>query len=69
VPGAIEDHVLVQELTHRLGEVSERIRARMDRLGELDAASQDVLVEVVRELEQQLWMIRAQFPRAGNAAA
>jgi starvation-inducible DNA-binding protein len=69
VPGAIEDHVLVQELTHRLGEVSERIRARMDRLGELDAASQDVLVEVVRELEQQLWMIRAQFPRGGNAAA
>jgi DNA-binding ferritin-like protein len=32
----------------------------MDRLGELDAASQDVLTDVVRELEQQLWMIRAQ---------
>ena len=35
-------------------------RTRMDRLGELDVASQDVLIEVVRELEQQLWMIRAQ---------
>jgi starvation-inducible DNA-binding protein len=68
VPGAIEDHLLVRELTHRLGDVSERIRARMDRLGELDAASQDVLVEVVRALEQQLWMIRAQFPQEGGRA-
>jgi starvation-inducible DNA-binding protein len=68
VPGAIEDHLLVRELTHRLGDVSERIRARMDRLGELDAASQDVLVEVVRALEQQLWMIRAQFRQEGGRA-
>ena len=30
----------------------------MDRLGEIDAASQDVVIEVVRALEQQLWMIR-----------
>jgi DNA-binding ferritin-like protein len=52
----------------RLGDVSERIRARMDRLGELDAASQDVLVEVVRALEQQLWMIRAQFRQEGGRA-
>jgi DNA-binding ferritin-like protein len=34
----------------------------MDRLGELDAATQDVVIEVVRALEQELWMIRAQFP-------
>jgi DNA-binding ferritin-like protein len=33
----------------------------MDRLGELDLASQDVLIEVVRALEQQQWMLRAQF--------
>jgi DNA-binding ferritin-like protein len=33
----------------------------MDRLGELDLASQDVLIEVVRALEQQLWMIRVQL--------
>ena len=37
----------------------------MDRLGELDGASQDVLVEVVRELEKQLWMVRAQLPHGG----
>jgi starvation-inducible DNA-binding protein len=60
--GPIEDTELVRLLTHRLGEVSERARGRMDRLGEVDAASQDVLTEVVRALEEQLWMMRAQLP-------
>jgi starvation-inducible DNA-binding protein len=59
--GPIEDHAVVRELTRRLAEVCERIRERMDRLGELDAASQDVLIEVVRELEKQLWMVRVQL--------
>lgn len=59
--GELEDRVVVRELTDRLAEVSEHARERMDRLDELDAASQDVLVEVVRALEQQLWMIRAQY--------
>jgi DNA-binding ferritin-like protein len=39
----------------------------MDRLGELDAASQDVLVDVVRELEKQLWMLRSQLARPATA--
>ena len=51
--GALEDHVVVRELTHRIAEASERARGRMDRLGELDAASQDVVIEVVRALEEQ----------------
>jgi starvation-inducible DNA-binding protein len=59
--GELEDHVVVRELTHRLAEVAERARERMDRLGDLDAVSQDVVIEVVRALEEQLWMIRAQF--------
>ena len=58
---ALEDYVVVREATHRIADVSERVRARMDRLGELDAASQDVLIEVVRALEEQQWMLRAQF--------
>ena len=57
----VEDRIVVRELTHRVAEVAERVRERMDRLGELDAASQDVVIEVVRALEEQLWMIRAQF--------
>jgi starvation-inducible DNA-binding protein len=59
--GPIEDHAVVADLTRRLADVTERVRVRMDRLGELDAASQDVLVEVLRALEQQLWMLRAQL--------
>lgn len=62
--GELEDHVVVRELTSRLAVVAERIRERMDRLGELDAATQDVIIEVLRALEEQLWMIRAQFPDA-----
>jgi len=60
--GALTDQEVVRELTRRLSEVDERARGRMDRLASLDAASQDVLIEVVRELEKQLWMVRAQTP-------
>jgi starvation-inducible DNA-binding protein len=58
--GPIEDRKVVRELTSRLAAVAERTRERMERLGELDAASQDVVIEVLRELEKQLWMVRAQ---------
>ena len=51
----------MRELTHRVAEVSEQVRGRMNRLGDADLASQDVLIEVVRELEQQQWMLRAQL--------
>jgi starvation-inducible DNA-binding protein len=61
-PGPIADHEVVRQLASRLADVSERARGRMDRLGELDLASQDVLIEVVRGLEQSLWMVRAQAP-------
>jgi starvation-inducible DNA-binding protein len=60
--GALADHDVARGLTLRLAAASERMRTRMDRLGELDAASQDVIIEVVRALEQQLWMMRAQLP-------
>jgi starvation-inducible DNA-binding protein len=62
-PGAVEDEAVVRELARRLLEIDGRARTRADRLGELDAASQDVMIEVVRALEQQLWTIRAQLPR------
>jgi starvation-inducible DNA-binding protein len=60
----IEDHAVVRELTQRVAEVCERTRERMDHLGEIDAASQDVVIEVLRELEKQLWMLRVQLTRA-----
>jgi starvation-inducible DNA-binding protein len=62
--GPLEDHVVVRELSERLNDVADRARERMDRLGEIDSASEDVLIEVVRALEQQLWMIRVQVGHA-----
>jgi starvation-inducible DNA-binding protein len=59
--GAIEDHIVVRELTHRIADVSERVRDQMNRVGEADLASQDVLIEVVRVLEKQQWMLRIQL--------
>jgi starvation-inducible DNA-binding protein len=62
--GELDGHVVVRELSGHVADVAERVRERMDRMGEIDAASQDVLIEVVRALEQQLWMIRVQFGHA-----
>lgn len=61
-PGAVESDAVVRELTRRLAETAELVRGRMDRLAGLDTASQYVLIDVVRTLEQQLWMMRAQLP-------
>jgi starvation-inducible DNA-binding protein len=60
--GSLDTDRATHELAERLQDVTERIRARMDRLGEIDVASQDVLIEVVRELEKQLWMLRVSLP-------
>ena len=57
----IDDHVVVRELTHRVAQASELARGRMDRLGQIYLASQDVLTDVVRALEEQQWMLRAQL--------
>jgi starvation-inducible DNA-binding protein len=60
--GPVEDHVVLADLVDRINTVTEHARERMDKLGTLDLASQDVLVGVVRALEEQLWMTRAQLP-------
>jgi starvation-inducible DNA-binding protein len=59
----LEDHIVVHELTRRIAEVSECTRTRIVRVGELDPPSQDVLIEIVRELETQQWMLRTQLTR------
>ena len=63
VQGPVEDHAVIWELVQRITKVSELVRARMDRLGEIDLASQDVLLDVVRALEEQQWMLRVQLTR------
>ena len=46
--------------------MAERMQGRIDRLGELDLASQDVPIELVRALEQQPRMLRLQPPAEGR---
>jgi starvation-inducible DNA-binding protein len=60
--GPLDTDTALRELVERVADVAERIRGRMDRLSDLDLASQDVLIEVVRELEKQLWMLRSSLP-------
>jgi starvation-inducible DNA-binding protein len=60
--GPLDARTVLRELVHRLAEVTALGRDRIDRVGELDPISQDVLIDVIRELEEQLWMLRAQLP-------
>jgi len=64
--GVIDTDTATRELVQRLADVTERIRSRMDRLGEIDLASQDVLIETIRELEKQQWMLRASLPAGAS---
>jgi starvation-inducible DNA-binding protein len=56
-----EIHALIRAIADRVAQVSESARERMDRIAERDAISQDVLIDVVRALEHQQWMLRAQL--------
>ncbi|MGZ4315087.1 MAG: Dps family protein [Gaiellaceae bacterium] len=60
-PGLIPIAAAIGELARRIAEVDERVRTRCEQLSELDLASQDVLIEVTRALEKQLWMVRSQL--------
>jgi len=46
--GPLDTDTALHELVTRLADVSARIRSRMDRVGDVDLASQDVLVEIIR---------------------
>jgi starvation-inducible DNA-binding protein len=59
--GFIETGCAVQRLCAQLWEVALRVRRRGELLAELDSVSQDVMVDVCRKLEEQLWMMRAQL--------
>lgn len=60
-PGPTQVPTAIRELVARVATVDERARERMQRLGEIDLTSQDVLIDVTRTLEKQLWMIRSQL--------
>ncbi|MER3452895.1 MAG: DNA starvation/stationary phase protection protein [Acidimicrobiia bacterium] len=51
----------VAAMVDELRGVIERTRAGLDRLGELDLVTQDLVVEILRGLEKHLWMFQAQL--------
>jgi len=58
--GKLDGPTAVRLVAERLGLVAERVRERVRRLDGGDALSQDVLIEIGRGLDKQLWMVREQ---------
>ena len=50
----------VAAIVEILGEVIKRIRKRIDETDKTDLVTQDLLIEIARELEKQHWMWQAQ---------
>ncbi len=57
--GPIEDQAALAAFDERVTLVASNVRNRADRIGEIDLASQDLLIEILRGLEKQRWMLRA----------
>ncbi len=56
---AHQDEVIAV-ITDRVEAVARRTRERLEGLGEVDVASEDLLIEILDGLEMQLWMLSAQ---------
>ena len=58
--GYIADREAVALMERRVAGVASRARQAAERLSDLDLASQDLIIEIVRGLEKHQWMLRAQ---------
>ena len=58
--GYIADREAVALMERRVAGVASHARQAAERLGNLDLASQDLIIEIVRGLEKHQWMLRAQ---------
>ena len=59
--GAVPVSETVQRVSTTIDEMSQRLRERILRMGDLDPVSQDILIGTADELEKQAWMLRAQL--------
>ena len=57
--GFIQSEELITYLADRLAAVARRTRAQQEIAGEIDAASEDLLIGLIEQLEKQLWMLQA----------
>jgi starvation-inducible DNA-binding protein len=59
--GRIRDRDVISGLTSRLAGVIDRAREAMGEASIRDSISEDLLIDVVKALEKQRWMLRAQY--------
>ena len=65
--GLLADSEVPALLSDRYYTVVQRNAERLKAIGDADPSSQDVLIDVARELEKDLWMLRAfQLPNGGS---
>ena len=57
--GFLKDRAVLEAFDERLGTVSEALADRAATIGELDLASQDLLVEILRGIDKHRWMLHA----------
>jgi starvation-inducible DNA-binding protein len=65
--GPIDAEVAIDAFEARVGDVARRVSERAAAI-ETDLGTQDLLVEVLRGLEKQRWMLRASRAGAGRGA-
>jgi len=58
--GPLRDRDALEGMSLRLGAVLSRTRERIERLGELDPVSEDLLIQITADLEKHLWMLDVQ---------
>jgi len=51
---------VVAHFVGRLHAVCGRMRQRLETVGGVDAVTEDLLIEVTNDLEEQAWMMQAQ---------
>jgi len=61
--GPIEDGAALAAFDERVTLVAANVRRRAEALADQDIATQDVLIEILRGLEKQRWMLRAHVLR------
>jgi starvation-inducible DNA-binding protein len=59
--GILSDADVVGLIADRVAGVASRGRSAVNRLGEIDIISQDIVIEIVKGLEKHLWMLRNQL--------
>ncbi|HEY7024299.1 MAG TPA: DNA starvation/stationary phase protection protein [Candidatus Limnocylindrales bacterium] len=57
--GPLADKAVLVQFSERVQSVAANVRLRAGALGDSDLASQDLLVEVLRGLDKQGWMLQA----------